>query len=268
MKANIFLVCISLFLSSKVYCNCDDIAENIEVCKVYSCMQSIDDENYTKHSILGLNHDNLCIYIEENKDNEMICYHSKHGMMMERKYFSSIFLINKQDIYDFTDIANLRSKECFFVNDNYSNHDDFIKQAVDSELNYLSEYNDTKSIFFDEKIVNPIIRKIGKFNIESLIDLEERTMTNFDDDKVRLDSIIYFSPDIWRIWINGKIFQNTKDLKVHAVTENYVTFIWTIDRKISKKQMINSQNLSFDNDKITFTLYPRQEFDLNNLFTK
>jgi hypothetical protein len=51
---------------------------------------------------------------------------------------------------------------------------------------------------------------------------------------VSLDSILYFSPDTWKIWVNGKLFINTKDLKVHSVTENSVTFVWAVDQKAIK----------------------------------
>lgn len=83
-----------------------------------------------------------------------------------------------------------------------------------------------------------------------------------------LDSILYLSPDTWKIWVNGKLFINTKDLKVHSVTENYVTFVWNVDQKAIKKHANDSQNVYFGYVSIMFTLYPKQKFDLDGLSIK
>lgn len=104
-----------------------------------------------------------------------------------------------------------------------------------------------------------------KFNLQSSGVTEEE---NFNYKVVSLDSILYFSPDTWKIWVNGKLFINTKELKVHSVTENYVTFSWAVNQKIKKERISNSKNVNFGHEGIMFMLYPEQKFDLDSLSIK
>ncbi|WP_395463487.1 hypothetical protein [Wolbachia endosymbiont of Cantharis cryptica] len=271
MKIKLFLIFTLLFFNVNAYCSCEDIIESIESCKEYTCRQYIDNEDFIEHKILGLNSRNLCVYIEKQDNDEMVCHHSKHGMMMEKKYFESIFKVGNQEIDDFIDIANLRAKECFFISNqktSYTNRDDIIKEAVESDFDVLSQYNDIKSIFFDEESVNKMVSEMEKFNLRSSRAAKEKALGNFNCEVVRLDSILYLSPDTWKIWVNGRLFTNVKDLKVHSVTENYVTFIWTVNQKMAKKQTNNSQNVYFGHESVMFTLYPKQKFDLNSLSIK
>lgn len=192
----------------------------------------------------------------------MVCHHSNDGMIIEKKYLKSILKVGNQEINDFIDIANLRAKECFFINNYYIDRDDIIKEAAESTL---SQYGSIKSIFFDEEQVNRIVSEMEKFNLQSSGVTEEE---NFNCKVVSLDSILYFSPDTWKIWVNGKLFINTKDLKVHSVTENYVTFSWAVNQKITKERISNSKNVHFGHGGIMFTLYPEQKFDLDSLSIK
>lgn len=268
MKIRLFFTFILLLLSVNVYCDCEDIAENIASCEKYFCLQHIDDKNYIEHEILGLNSDNLCVYKEKRGEDEMICYHSKHGMMMEKKYFENIFKIDNQETVNFFDIANLRAKECFLFNSHAmdSRSQNYImKEAVDNNFGLLSQHNDVQSIFFDERVINNIIHEVEKFNTRSSTNMKDEEMNNFDCRIVRLDSIIYVSTDIWKIWVNGKQFTNKKDLKVLLVTEDYVMFIWNIEQAKIQKKFINSKKVSVGHESIMFTLHPKQKFNLDNL---
>lgn len=262
MSIKLFFILTLLFFNVSAYCNCEDLIENIGICKKYSCQQHISDEDFIEHKILGLNSENLCVYIERQGNDEMVCHHSNDGMMIEKKYFKSILKVGNQEINDFIDIANLRAKECFFINNDYTGQDDIIKEAAESTL---LQYGDIKSIFFDEEQVDRIVSKMEKSNLQSSGSAEEE---NFDCKVVSLDSILYFSPGTWKIWVNGKLFINTKDLKVHSVTENCVTFSWAVDQKIIKERMSNSKNVYFGYGSIMFTLYPKQKFDLDSLSIK
>nr|WP_246209564.1 hypothetical protein [Wolbachia endosymbiont of Atemnus politus] len=151
MKIKLFFTFTLLFFKVDAYCNCKGIIESIEICKEYTCRQYIGNEDFIEHRILGLNSKGLCIYIEKQDNDEMVCHHSKHGMMMEKKYFESIFKIGNQEIDDLIDITNLRAKECFFINGQKTSHtdrDDIIREAIESDLDVLSQYNDIKSVFF------------------------------------------------------------------------------------------------------------------------
>lgn len=262
MNIKLFFIFTLLFFNVSAYCNCEDLVENIGICKKYSCQQHISDEDFIKHKILGLNSENLCVYIERQGNDEMVCHHSNNGIIIEKKYLKSILKVGNQEINDFIDIANLRAKECFFINNYYIDRDDIIKEAAESTL---SQYGNIKSIFFDEEQVNRIVSEMEKFNLQSSGVTEEE---NFNCKVVSLDSILYFSPDTWKIWVNGKLFINTKDLKVHSVTENYVTFSWAVDQKVTKERISNSKNVYFGHESIMFTLYPKQKFDLDSLSIK
>ena len=51
--------------------------------------------------------------------------------MMKKKYFESVFKVGNQEVYDFINIANLRAKQYFFINDrktSYTDQDDIIKK--------------------------------------------------------------------------------------------------------------------------------------------
>lgn len=113
-----------------------------------------------------------------------------------------------------------------------------------------------------------MVNEMEKFNLRSSRAAKEEVSDNFNGKVVSLDSILYLSPDTWKIWVNGKLFINTKDLKVHSVTENYVTFVWTVDQKAIKKHANDSQNVYFGYGSIMFTLYPKQKFDLDGLSIK
>lgn len=262
MNIKLFFIFTLLFFNVSAYCNCEDLVENIGICKKYSCQQYISNEDFIEHKILGLNSENLCVYIERQGNDEMVCHHSNDGMIIEKKYLKSILKVGNQEINDFIDIANLRAKECFFINNYYIDRDDIIKEAAESTL---SQYGSIKSIFFDEEQVNRIVSEMEKFNLQSSGVTEEE---NFNCKVVSLDSILYFSPDTWKIWVNGKLFINTKDLKVHSVTENYVTFSWAVNQKITKERISNSKNVHFGHGGIMFTLYPEQKFDLDSLSIK
>ncbi|WP_341815585.1 MULTISPECIES: hypothetical protein [unclassified Wolbachia] len=265
MNIKLFFIFTLLFFNVSAYCNCEDLVENIGICKKYSCQQHISDEDFIEHKILGLNSENLCVYIERQGNDEMVCHYSNNGMIIEKKYLKSILKVGNQEINDFIDIANLRAKECFFINNyklSYIDRDDIIKEAAESTL---SQYGSIKSIFFDEEQVNRIVSEMEKFNLQSSGVTEEE---NFNCKVVSLDSILYFSPDTWKIWVNGKLFINTKDLKVHSVTENYVTFSWAVNQKITKERISNSKNVNFGHEGIMFTLYPEQKFDLDSLSIK
>ncbi|WCR57733.1 hypothetical protein [Wolbachia endosymbiont of Ctenocephalides felis wCfeJ] len=268
MKTKLFFIFTLLFFKANAYCSCKGIIESIEVCKEYTCRQYISNEDFIEHRILGLNSRGLCVYIEKQDNDEMVCHHSKHGMMMEKKYFESIFKVNNQDIDDFTDIANSRAKECFFISDqktSYTDRDEIIKEAVENDSDVLSQYSDMKSIFFDEEPVNRIVSEMEKFHLRFSRAQNGGILSNFDCKVVSLDSILYFSPDTWKIWVNGRLFTNTKDLKVHSVTENYVTFIWAVDQDMMKKQTNSSKNVYLGHGNVMFTLYPSQKFDLDSL---
>lgn len=262
MNIKLFFIFTLLFFNVSAYCNCEDLVENIGICKKYSCQQHISNEDFIEHKILGLNSENLCVYIERQGNDEMVCHHSNDGMIIEKKYLKSILKVGNQEINDFIDIANLRAKECFFINNYYIDRDDIIKEAAESTL---SQYGSIKSIFFDEGQVNRIVSEMEKFNLQSSGVTEEE---NFNCKVVSLDSILYFSPDTWKIWINGKLFINTKDLKVRSVTENYVTFSWAVNQKITKERISNSKNVYFEHGNILFILYPKQKFDLDSLSIK
>ncbi|MDM8335331.1 hypothetical protein [Wolbachia pipientis] len=268
MKIKLFFIFTLLLFNFNTYCICEGIIKSIEICKEYTCRQHIGNKGSIEHKILGLNSRDLCVYIEKQDNDEMVCHHSKHGMMMEKKYFESVFKVGNQEIDNFTDIANLRAKECFFINDQKIGHtdqDDIIKEAVESDFDVLSQYNDIKSIFFDEESINRMVSEMEEFHLRPSRVAKERTLNNFNCKVVSLDSILYLSHDTWRIWVNGKLFTDTKDLKVHSVTENYVTFVWTVDQKMTKKQTNDSQNVYLGHGSIMFTLYPKQKFDLNSL---
>ncbi len=254
-----------LFLSFNANCGCEGVIESIGICKEYSCRQYAGNESFIEHKILGLNSENLCVYIEKRGNDEMVCHHSEYGMMIEKKYFESIL---QEEIGDLTDITNLRAKECFFITNNkqiHTDRDDIIKEAVENDSDVLSKYHDIKSIFFDEEPVNRMIDEMEKFSLQSSRTIEEEITDEFGCNVVSLDSILYLSPDTWKIWVNGKLFINTKDLKVHSVTENHVTFIWDIDKQAIKKQGSDSQNVYFGHGNVMFTLYPKQKFDLESL---
>jgi len=271
MRIKLLFIFVSLSLKFDAYCSCEDIAENIGICKEYSCLQPIGNENYIKHKILGLNSENLCVYVEKQGNDEMICYHSSHGMQMEKKYFENVFKTGNQETDDFTDIVHLRAKECFFISDyklDYMDQNNIMKEAVDNDFEILSQYDDVKSIFFDEVSVNRIISEMEKFNLKSSTTIKEQVVDDFNCQVVRLDAIVHFSADIWKIWVNGKLFTNTKDLKVQSVTEDHVVFVWAVDRKTLKKQISDSKNISFSSNSIIFTLYPKQKFDLESLSIK
>ncbi|MDN5248448.1 MAG: hypothetical protein QWI36_04920, partial [Wolbachia endosymbiont of Tyrophagus putrescentiae] len=139
MKIRLFFFLSLLILSINVYCSCEDIAENIEACKAYTCSRYIGGENYIKHKILGLDSKNLCIYIEKHNNDEMICHHSEQGRIAEKKYFENIV---NQETDNFTDIVRVRSQECFFVNSNnlnYMDQEDVIREATDNDLETLSQ---------------------------------------------------------------------------------------------------------------------------------
>ncbi|QOD38878.1 hypothetical protein [Candidatus Wolbachia massiliensis] len=271
MKIKLFFVFTILLLDINAYCNCEGIVGSIEICKKYTCQQYIGNEDFIEHKILGLNDGNLCVYVEKQDDDEMVCHHSKYGMAIEKKYLESIFKVGNQEISDFIDIANVRAKECFFMSNqktSYTDRDNIIKEAVESDFDVLSQYNDMKSIFFDEELVNKMVSEMEKFYLRSSRTAKEEALNNFNCEVVRLDSILYLSPDTWKIWVNGRLFTNTKDLKVHSVTENYVTFIWTIDQKAVKKRANDYQNIYFGHGNIMFTLSPKQKFDLDSLSIK
>nr|WP_246209891.1 hypothetical protein [Wolbachia endosymbiont of Atemnus politus] len=84
MKIKLFFIFTLLFFKVDAYCNCKGIIENIEVCKEYTCRQYIGNEDFIENRILGLNSKGLCVYIEKQDDDEMVCHHSKRGMMMEK----------------------------------------------------------------------------------------------------------------------------------------------------------------------------------------
>ncbi|WP_338406173.1 MULTISPECIES: hypothetical protein [unclassified Wolbachia] len=271
MNIKLFFIFTLLISNVNAYCSCEDIIESIGICKKYSCRQHISNEDFIEHKILGLNSENLCVYIEKQGNDEMVCHHSQYGMMIEKRYFESILKVGNQEIDDFIDIANLRAKECFFINNqrlSYTDRDNIIREAAESDFDVLSQYSNVKSIFFDEEPVNRMVNEMEKFNLRSSRAAKEEVSDNFNCKVVSLDSILYLSPDTWKIWVNGKLFINTKDLKVHSVTENYVTFVWTVDQKAIKKHANDSQNVYFGYGSIMFTLYPKQKFDLDSLSIK
>ncbi len=190
MNIKLFFIFTLLISNVNAYCSCEDIIESIEICKEYSCRQYIGNEDFIEHKILGLNSGNLCVYIEKQGDDEMVCHHSQYGMMIE------------------------------------------------------------------------------KFNLRSSRAAKEEVSDNFNCKVVSLDSILYLSPDTWKIWVSGKLFINTKDLKVHSVTENCVTFVWDVDQKAIKKHANDSQNVYLGQGSVMFTLYPKQKFDLDSLSIK
>ncbi len=145
MNIKLFFIFTLLFFNVSAYCNCEDLVENIGICKKYSCRQYISNEDFIEHKILGLNSENLCVYIERQGNDEMVCHHSNDGMIIEKKYLKSILKVGNQEINDFIDIANLRAKECFFINNYYIDRDDIIKEAAESTS---SQYGSIKSIFF------------------------------------------------------------------------------------------------------------------------
>jgi hypothetical protein len=267
MKLKLLFILILLFCNLHAYCNCEDIIENMGVCKEYSCQPLTNHGAPIEHKILGLNDENLCIYIEKQGNNEMICHYSQDGMAEEKKYLESILKIGNQEIDNFADITSLRAKKCFFINNQipiHKNQDDIIKAAVDNDFQISSQYNDIKSIFFDEESVNRIMNEMEKFNLRSTRTIKEEILDDFNCKVVSLDSILYFSPDLWKIWVNGKLFINTKDLKVSSVTENHVTFVWIVDKKTIRTPR-DSQSVYFGHGDIIFTLYPKQKFDLESL---
>ncbi|MDG7056396.1 MAG: hypothetical protein LKM44_02820 [Wolbachia endosymbiont of Meromenopon meropis] len=265
-----FIFALLLLFNTNAYCSCKGIIDSIEICEKYVCRQYIGNENFIEHRILGFNSKGLCVYVEKQNNNEMICYHSKYGMLMEKKYFENVFKVDNQKIMvNFIDVTSLRAKECFFINDRKINHpdqDEIIKEATESDSDVLSQFNDIKSIFFDEEPINKIVSEMGKFHQRSSGISEVNILNNFDCKVVSLDSILYFSSDVWRIWVNKRLFSNTKDLKIHSVNENYVTFVWTVDQYMIKKQVRNdSRNVYLSEKDVVFTLYPGQKFDLDSL---
>ncbi|WP_168464666.1 hypothetical protein [Wolbachia endosymbiont of Ctenocephalides felis wCfeT] len=263
MNIKLLFILILLCFNFNTYCDCEDIAESIETCKKYSCTRFINDGNSIEHKILGLNSENLCVYIEKQGDDEMVCHHSHDGMIIEKKYFESIA---RQEIDDLIDVAKIRAEECFFINGSKSNdkdQDSVMKEAIDFEAS--PEYSDIKSIFFDEEPINRMIHEMEQFNLRSSRVVVEEILDDFDCKVVSLDSILYLSPDTWKIWVNGKLFINTRDLKIHSVTEDYATFIWAVDQQVVKKQISNPKNIYFERESIMFTLYPKQKFDLESL---
>ncbi|OEY87019.1 hypothetical protein BIY23_00830 [Wolbachia pipientis] len=261
MKTKLTLALL-IFIYTDVYCDCDNIIESMMHCKKYTCIRQLGDGTYIHYKILGLNNKNLCIYMEKYGDDEMVCYYSQDEMRMEKKYFESI---SEQE---FNAIENLRANKCFFTYLNYINQDNVIKEAMGNDIDLLSQFNGIKSIFFDENSVNRLVNEVEKFNTRYSTAINEPVVGNFNAKTVRLDSIIYFFVGTWKIWVNGKLFTDTKDLKIQMVTEDCVIFIWNIDHKMIKKPINDSQNITIDDNSIKFTLYPKQEFDLESLSIK
>ncbi len=250
------------FFYANVYCDCDGIVESMMHCEKYSCMRRVEDGKYIHYQILGRNSKDLCVYVEKYGDDEMICYHSQDGMRMEKEYFENV---SQQKL---NTMVNLRANECFFTHLNEINQDNMMGAVIDDDFDLLLQYNSVKSIFFDEDLVDKVVNEMEKFNLRHSTAVVKPVIENFDSETVRLDSMVYSFFGTWKIWINGKLFSDTKDLKVQSVTEDRVTFVWNLDKKLIKKHVDCSKNVSFDDNNIKFTLYPRQEFDLKSLCIK
>ncbi len=261
MDSRLTLVLLFFFYAN-VYCDCDGIMESMMHCKKYSCARQVEDGKYIRYKILGRNSKGLCVYVEKYGDDEMICYHSQDGMRMEKEYFENI----SQQQLDI--MVNLRANECFFIHLNEINQDNMIREVIDDDFDLLLQYSSVKSIFFDEGLVDKVVNEMEKFNLKPSTAVVKPVIENFDSETVKLDSIVYSFFGTWKIWVNGKLFSDTKDLKVQSVTEDRVTFVWHVDKKLIKKDVDCSKNVSFDDSNIKFTLYPKQEFDLKSLCIK
>lgn len=91
-----------------------------------------------------------------------------------------------------------------------------------------------------------------------------------------LDSIMYFSPENWALWINGKKLSSDKrasdGLRVVDIDNKKATLIWTSNAFTTavpdwKEQLSALEGISFDeaSAELTFTLHPNQAIDISDL---
>lgn len=216
--------------------SCSDVIINLQNCLKYECSYFTDTKDYIKYTILGKDDSNLCKYIEQYNNNIMTCNYSQAGVQAQLKQLNNEHL----DI-----LENIQAKECFF-SDQENNQP--------SKANYellektLKDQRKLKSIFFNEELVYQLNSAIDQFDKK---DVDEDSL--FASDRIQLNSILYLSSNTWKIWVNGKPFQNSKNLHALRVTPGFVQFT-----------LLQSEDIP----GITFTLYPSQTLNISDLYNE
>lgn len=218
--------------------NCLDIITNLQNCLKYECSYFTDTKDYIKYTILGEDNNNLCKYIEQYNNNIMTCNYSEAGVQAQLKQLNN----EKISPLDMNTLENIQAKECFF-SDQENNQPNY--ELLEKTL---KDHRKLKSIFFNEELVYQLNNAVDRFDKK---DVDEDSL--FSSDRIQLNSILYLSPSTWRIWVNGKPFQNSKNLHALRVTPDFAQFM-----------LLQSEDVP----GITFTLYPNQTLNINDLYSE
>lgn len=235
-----------ILIFSNCYANvvenaCPDLIVNLQNCSKYECSYFTDTKDYIKYKILGKGDNNLCRYVEQYNDNVMTCNYSQAGMQAQLGQLS-----NEQiSSLDINALENIQAKECFFSSQENDQHSKANYELLEKTS---KDYRKLKSIFFDEEMISRLDSAIGQFDKK---DVDEDSL--FSSDRIRLNSILYLSLNTWKIWVNGKLFQNSKNLHALRVTSDFVQFM-----------LLQNEDVP----GITFTLYPNQTLNINDLYNE
>ncbi len=227
--------------------NCRDIMINLQSCSKYQCSYFANAKDYIEYKILGKDDNNLCKYSEQYNNHVMTCNYSHDGVKAQLKQLSSIFARDISSL-DTHELENIQAKECIFSSQesskpNKANYELLEKISKDEK--------ELESIFFNAELVYRLNSAIGQFSKKHM-----KEDLIFTSNKIQLNSILYLSPHIWKIWVNGKLFQNNKNLIVSHITPEYVEFT-LIPGEDTDKEMQKSD--------ITFILYPNQIWDRDSI---
>lgn len=156
-----------------------------------------------------------------------------------------------------------------------------MKIPIDVLLPGIFQKNDVaKKSVKDAKGLAKEVSGIKDLPVEEKVDENKKRQDVLETIKnIRLASIVYFSPDVWSIWINGKKItpdHPSEILRVSTISEEYVVLVWPnmpleyvfpdLEKKMVRfgngKLVTNAKNVVVNTKTkdVSFLLRPNQTF--------
>lgn len=256
--------------------NCVNLLKSLHSCNKYACKSSAGIGFY----VFGYKDSGECNYVQvSNEKDFMSCELPREDMHVISDYISKLLsedssLGNNEQILN--NVVAAFTKDCNFFDKGITVDQNSMEGHIANELEYpeVNSYRDAdntikdvRSLFFTNAeiaFLNSVFKDAGKSEMLYFASVDRSSISN----QIRLDSILYISPYIWKIWVNGALFQGDGNLKIAKVEKDRVMFSYAL--RDNKADISNNNEKVFvdKNNNIHFMLEVSQSFYPDSMTVK
>ena len=255
MLFRLLVVVLVVFVLSKAYAECEELADKLHRCEEYKCSE-MDDDVVIIHEISR--YGSVCRHVENRGEEKRTCFYRGEDIDVIVDYLADVESgeVSKADS---DEVISIMLERCKFEDVAVSNSAKKDKQGVT-----ISKYNWVNAIFFEQDKISSLREAIRNYEyslefseiapppkeeekeVEDETKEEDKYIRSRKEISIHLDTILYYGDGSdWRIWINGEEFDKDKsDYEIVRVSRDDID----IRYKDNVEEIISEQGKLFSSE--------------------